>query len=300
MEKAEEASPGAAPKAAATTLLAATRACSAKRSTGPLSYRQGDGSRGLFQRDEPRSSRPLRLRPGHGVAGGEPRIHLESRRRGPKQSRPPFWQLGSIVYWTGIIGLLIGIALEILGFTMRVQISGWAPRHQHVRDRDLGLAGGGGLGGHLRDSLPENASPRWPSAGVALLGTLLAANVPLLDPGIHSLQPVSRSNYWLTIHVLTEVSSYAAFALAMGLGMIATFYYLTATYRRSPAFLEVGAPLIPGVPLLLLGAFGLSASYGGFDQPAARPGEPFVQRVGGAGGPPGGLDVHHRGRRRLR
>ncbi|WP_406701155.1 cytochrome c biogenesis protein [Singulisphaera sp. Ch08] len=101
-------------------------------------------------------------------------------------------------------------------------------------------------------------------SGVALLGTLLAANVPLLDPGIRSLQPVLRSNYWLTIHVLTEVSSYAAFALAMGLGMIATFYYLTATYRRSPAIMEVGAPLIPGLPLLLLGAFGLSASYGGF------------------------------------
>jgi ABC-type transport system involved in cytochrome c biogenesis permease subunit len=101
-------------------------------------------------------------------------------------------------------------------------------------------------------------------SGVALLGTLLAANVPLLDPGIHSLQPVLRSNYWLTIHVLTEVSSYAAFALAMGLGMIATFYYLTATYRRSPSYMEVGAPLLPGLPLLLLGSFGLAASYGSF------------------------------------
>src|SRR5262249_26309068 len=96
---------------------------------------------------------------------------------------------------------------------------------------------------------------------VALLGTVLAANVSLLDPQIKALQPVLRSNYWLTIHVLTEVSSYAAFALAMGLGLIATLYYLTATYRRSPSFAELSAPLLAGVPMLLLGGVGVYASY---------------------------------------
>src|SRR5262249_10891167 len=96
------------------------------------------------------------------------------------------------------------------------------------------------------------------------LGTILAANVPLLDPGIHTLQPVLRSNYWLTIHVLTEVSSYAAFALAWALGMIATLYYLTATYRRSPSYVELGAPLVPGLPLLAAGVLGLLASYGSY------------------------------------
>ena len=56
------------------------------------------------------------------------------------------------------------------------------------------------------------------AAGVATFATALAATVPLLDPTIKSLQPVLRSNLWLTIHVLTIVSSYGAFALAMGLG----------------------------------------------------------------------------------
>ena len=83
-------------------------------------------------------------------------------------------------------------------------------------------------------------------SAVALLGTITAANVPLLDPSIKSLQPVLRSNLWLTIHVLTEVSSYAAFALAWMLGLIATIYYLTATYRRSPRFSETGPALDPG------------------------------------------------------
>jgi ABC-type transport system involved in cytochrome c biogenesis permease subunit len=99
---------------------------------------------------------------------------------------------------------------------------------------------------------------------VAVLGTVLAANVPLLDPSIHALQPVLRSNYWLTIHVLTEVSSYGAFALVMGLGLIATAYYLTATYRRSPDLSSLALPLVPGLPLLAAGVLGLMVSSGSF------------------------------------
>ena len=73
-----------------------------------------------------------------------------------------------------------------------------------------------------------------------------------------------RSNLWLTIHVLTEVSSYAAFALAWMLGLIATTYYLTATYRRSPRFRELALPLLVGLPMLAVGGAGVAASYGLF------------------------------------
>ena len=78
----------------------------------------------------------------------------------------------------------------------------------------VSLVGRGPVAG-LRDDLPADLMALAGSA-VALLGTVTAANVPLLDPSIQSLQPVLRSNYWLTIHVLTEVSSYAAFGLAWG------------------------------------------------------------------------------------
>ncbi len=102
------------------------------------------------------------------------------------------------------------------------------------------------------------------ASGVAFLCTLLAANVSLLDPDIKSLQPVLRSNYWLTIHVLTIVSSYAAFALAMGLGVLGLGYYLSATYRRDVPFGELARPLLPGLPLMIGGVVGLlSAYYGG-------------------------------------
>src|SRR5262249_22319523 len=96
----------------------------------------------------------------------------------------------------------------------------------------------------------------------ALLGTITAANVPLLDPSIKSLQPVLRSNLWLTIHVLTEVSSYAAFGLAWMLGLGTTLVYLMATYRRSPRFRDLALPLIPGLVLLAGGGAGVADSYG--------------------------------------
>ena len=44
--------------------------------------------------------------------------------------------------------------------------------------------------------------------------------------------PVLRDNFWLSVHVLTIVSSYAAFSLVMGLGLLGVAYYLSATYRR--------------------------------------------------------------------
>jgi ABC-type transport system involved in cytochrome c biogenesis permease subunit len=101
-------------------------------------------------------------------------------------------------------------------------------------------------------------------SAVALLGTITAANVALLDPSIKSLQPVLRSNLWLTIHVLTEVSSYAAFGVAWFLGLVATLYYLTATYRRSPRFTELALLPLAGLVVAVLGGAGVAASYGMF------------------------------------
>jgi len=68
---------------------------------------------------------------------------------------------------------------------------------------------------------------------VSSIGLILADNLPLvLDPTINPLTPVLRSNFWLTIHVLTITLSYAAFALAMGLGNLALFKILTHPEKR--------------------------------------------------------------------
>ena len=79
--------------------------------------------------------------------------------------------------------------------------------------------------------------PRWPFAlsasFVAFLGSLTAWLAPadILNPSFSPLTPVLRDNFWLTIHVLTIVSSYGAGALAWGIGNIALGYYLFGKYR---------------------------------------------------------------------
>jgi len=56
---------------------------------------------------------------------------------------------------------------------------------------------------------------------VATIALVLADTLPVvLDPALRPLNPVLRSNFWLTIHVITIVSSYAAGTLAWGLGNI--------------------------------------------------------------------------------
>ena len=62
---------------------------------------------------------------------------------------------------------------------------------------------------------------------MSAIGLVLADNLPLiLDPSLRPLAPVLRSNFWLTIHVLTITSSYAAFALAMALSNWVLVKYL--------------------------------------------------------------------------
>ena len=70
------------------------------------------------------------------------------------------------------------------------------------------------------------------------------------------------------------------------LGLIACIYYLTATYRRSPRFRELALPLIPGLPLLVIGGLGVGRPPTGFSgrdgrsaaSPALRCSQPLDRR----------------------
>ena len=121
--------------------------------------------------------------------------------------------LGQGFYPIGMVALATGIALEIYGFALRVQISGWAPV-TNMYETVIWVALVAAVLSLIFELIFRRTYSALAGSGVALLGTITAVNVPLLDPSIKSLQPVLRSNYWLTIHVLTEVSSYAAFGVA--------------------------------------------------------------------------------------
>lgn len=78
--------------------------------------------------------------------------------------------------------------------------------------------------------------PRWTfgicGAAAAAFFFMIAANTTVLDEDFRPLQPVLRSNFWLTIHVLTIVASYAAGMLAWAIGLVGLTYYLFGQYRN--------------------------------------------------------------------
>ncbi|WP_337173490.1 cytochrome c biogenesis protein CcsA [Paludisphaera sp.] len=170
---------------------------------------------------------------------------------------------GRTIYGGGMLGLLAGIGLECYGFYERVLITGWAPV-TNMYETVIWVALVAGVMAFIFELIYRRTFAGVAGSAVALLGTITAVNVPLLDPSIKSLQPVLRSNLWLTVHVITEVSSYAAFGMAWALGLIATLFYLTATYRRSPSYGELASPLVPGFPLFTVGFGGMAAGYGMF------------------------------------
>ena len=157
-------------------------------------------------------------------------------------------------YGLGLFGLVAGIGLEIYGFALRVMISGWAPVTGLYETVIWVALVSAGLG-LILELVYGRVYPATAAAGVAMFCTIIAANAQsVLNPDIEALNPVLRSNYWLTIHVLTIVSSYAAFALALGLGLIGTWYYLTAPYRRDVSVNALGRPLLAVPAFAGLGA----------------------------------------------
>jgi len=70
-------------------------------------------------------------------------------------------------------------------------------------------------------------------AAVALGAALLACYAPetILSRSLESPRPILRHNFWLLVHVLTITASYAAGALAWGLGNVAMGFYLLGRYR---------------------------------------------------------------------
>jgi ABC-type transport system involved in cytochrome c biogenesis permease subunit len=102
---------------------------------------------------------------------------------------------------------------------------------------------------------------------LAWVGFVLADNVPtVLDPAITPIEPVLRSNFWLTIHVLTITSSYAAFLLALGVAHVSLWFLWSrpgdAAVRKP--FIQLGYRVVQvGVVLLAAGTIlgGVWANY---------------------------------------
>jgi ABC-type transport system involved in cytochrome c biogenesis permease subunit len=250
LEDAERAAPGNAPEAIAVAVIAAARELGTSLANYPESATMARESH--LNRFAPFSKAPM--------AHGFGLVLLLLSLGITANLRTAAGKLGAALYCLGMAGLMAGIALELYGFLLRFRISRWGPV-TNMYETVIWVALATSVLGLALELLWRKKYSALAASGIALLATVLAENVSLLDPNIRAVLPVLRINRWLAGHVLTIVSSYAAFALALGLGLLAVGHYLTATYRRSPSYRELAWPLLPGIPLYVLGRLGIDPSY---------------------------------------
>jgi ABC-type transport system involved in cytochrome c biogenesis permease subunit len=134
---------------------------------------------------------------------------------------------GWTVFKIGTFGFYtLGLAAMLVGFAMRVAISGRAPV-TNMYESVIYVALGSAVLGLILELVYRKKYILGAAAAVATVALILADNCPAhLDPGLRPLQPVLRSNFWLTTHVMTITLSYAAFALALGIANITLGCYI--------------------------------------------------------------------------
>jgi ABC-type transport system involved in cytochrome c biogenesis permease subunit len=175
---------------------------------------------------------------------------------------------------------LLCIAGHIAAFVIRCRITGWAPvtnMYETVVWVSLVAAIFAAMFELFGKSRDGTSSRGVGAAGAvtALIASVVADVMPPeMGRQIGPLAPVLRSNYWLTIHVLTIVASYAAFALACVLGNIglarfafpnrlgATAEGTARTVRLSYRSIQAGVLLIAAGTIL--GGLWADVSWGRF------------------------------------
>ncbi len=153
---------------------------------------------------------------------------------------------GYVVAWALAVA---GFLCQIEGFVARILIAG-RPPVTNMYESIVWVAFGSILFALLFEAIYRSRYFLLGAIPVAVLSLFLADTQPLaLNRAIDPLTPVLRDNYWLTIHVLTITLSYAAFALALGLGHIALVLAIlqkkaTVVYNCIYRVLQVGVLLL--------------------------------------------------------
>jgi ABC-type transport system involved in cytochrome c biogenesis permease subunit len=125
-----------------------------------------------------------------------------------------------LCYLLGFAAFGVSLAFQIFGFCTRMLISG-RPPVTNMYETVVWVALMSAAFALVLELIYRKKVIALAGALVATVALVLADTLPVvLDPALRPLNPVLRSNFWLTIHVITIVSSYAAGTLAWGLGNI--------------------------------------------------------------------------------
>ncbi len=156
-----------------------------------------------------------------------------------------------------------GFLLQAAGFAARIAIAG-RPPVTNMYESVVWVAFGTILFALVFEAIYRSRYFLLGAAPVAVVSLILADTQTLaLDPSINPLVPVLRDNFWLTTHVLSITLSYAAFALALGIGHIALIKVIKGTTPESSFYNYLYRTLQVGVLLLAIGTIlgGVWANY---------------------------------------
>ncbi len=130
------------------------------------------------------------------------------------------WQrnAGYRLAWLLVLG---GLGLEAYGFFCRIVISG-RPPVTDLYETVIWVSFVAMAIAVILEAIYRKRLFFYAGVPASILTLIIADSQPtILDASINPLTAVLRNNMWLTIHVLTIVSSYAAFVLTAALGHIA-------------------------------------------------------------------------------
>jgi ABC-type transport system involved in cytochrome c biogenesis permease subunit len=156
-----------------------------------------------------------------------------------------------------------GFLLQVAGFTARVTIAGRAPV-TNMYESVVWVAFGTILFALVFEAIYRSRYFLLGAVPVAVASLILADTQTLaLNRSINPLVPVLRDNFWLTTHVLSITLSYAAFALALGIGHIALWKVIRGKQPEAALYDYLYRTLQVGVLLLATGTIlgGVWANY---------------------------------------
>jgi cytochrome c-type biogenesis protein CcsB len=121
--------------------------------------------------------------------------------------------------------LLLGFFLHLYGMGLRIYLAG-RPPVSNMYETVVWVSWGSVLFGLILERIQKTKLLLACAAGIAIFCLILTDLAPtVLDASIQPLEPVLRSTFWLTTHVLIITISYAAFFLAFALGDVLLFFY---------------------------------------------------------------------------
>lgn len=179
--------------------------------------------------------------------------------------RPEFIRQGWLFSW-------VGLFFHTAGFLVRIYLTG-RPPVSNMYETVVWV----GFGAVVFAMVIEKIY-RWnfilaAGAAVGAFCLIVADAAPtVLDPALQPLEPVLRSNFWLTTHVLTITISYAAFFLAFALGDIGLFFFFKDEHKYKDRInalvlaiyrsIQIGIALL--APGIILGGIWADYSWGRF------------------------------------